>query len=117
MGADTGYFLISETADVSISNVGEHYFVRDEAFDIRGASIKVGTNFSVDNTGAIKSTSGTIGNLRIAEDGLTYKSSSTSFKIGQESSDPRMPKYAIYSSTQRIDDCIMGLKDSSGSYS
>ena len=110
-GSDTGYFLIPETADVSISNVGDYYFVRDSAFDIKGASIKVGSNFSVDSTGAIKSTSGTIGNLSIANDGLAYKSSSTSFEIGQESSDPRMPKYAIYSSAQRIDDCIMGLKD------
>ena len=75
------------------------------------ASIKVGSNFSVDSTGAIKSTSGTIGNLSIVNSGLAYESSSTSFKIGQESSDPRMPKYAIYSSAQRIDDCIMGLKD------
>ena len=110
-GSDTGYFLIPETADVSISNVGDYYFVRDSAFDIKGASLKVGSNFSVDSTGAIKSTSGTIGNLSIINSGLAYKSSSTSFEIGQESSDPRMPKYAIYSSAQRIDDCIMGLKD------
>ena len=75
------------------------------------ASIKVGSNFSVDSTGAIKSTSGTIGNLSIVNDGLAYESSSTSFRIGQESSDPRMPKYAVYSKAQRIDDCIMGLKD------
>ena len=36
------------------------------------ASIKVGSNFSVDTTGAIKSTSGTIGNLAINENGLSY---------------------------------------------
>ena len=168
LGTDTGYLLIPETTDISITTVGNtYYFVRDASLDINEpgaslkvgsnfsvdtagairstsgtiggftidsnrlyagtpgadngielasigtnkASIKVGSNFSVDSTGAIKSTSGTIGKLSIANGGLAYESSSTSFRIGQESSDPRMPKYAIYSSAQRIDDCIMGLKD------
>lgn len=71
VGADTGYFLIPETADVSISNVGAtYYFVRDSAFDIKGASIKVGSNFSVDSTGAIKSTSGAIGGFEVTSDDL-----------------------------------------------
>ena len=115
VGADTGYFLIPETADVSISNVGDYYFVRDSAFDIKGASINVGANFSVDNTGAIKSTSGTIGNLSIAEDGLAYNGSSTSyFKIGSEATEnPMMPIYSIFAKVQRIDDCIMGFRDNS----
>lgn len=168
LGTDTGYLLIPETTDISITAVGDtYYFVRDASLDIKEpgaslkvgsnfsvdsagairstsgtiggftidsnrlyagtpgedngielasigtnkASIKVGSNFSVDSTGAIKSTSGTIGNLSIVNDGLAYEGSSTSFRIGRESSDLRMPKYAIYSSAQRIDDCIMGLED------
>lgn len=73
IGADAGYILIPETTDISItSNGGTYYFVRDSSFDIKGASIKVGSNFSVDSTGAIKSTSGTIGKLAIDENGLYY---------------------------------------------
>ena len=91
-GADTGYLLIPETADVSISNVDandtKYYFVRDSAFDINGASITVGANFSVVGSNAYL-----------------------------ESSDKRMPTSAVYSRTHRIDDCAMGFKDSSGSYS
>jgi len=114
-GTDTGYLLIPETTDISISNVGDtYYFVRDSAFDIKGASIKVGANFSVDSTGAIKSTSGTIGNLSITGSGLSYNGSWAShFSIGSESSDSRMPTYAIFARTQRIDDCIMGFKNTS----
>ncbi len=114
-GTDTGYLLIPETTDISISNVGAtYYFVRDSAFDIKGASIKVGANFSVDSTGAIKSTSGTIGNLSITGSGLSYNGSWAShFSIGSESSDSRMPTYAIFARTQRIDDCIMGFKNTS----
>lgn len=37
-----------------------------------GASLKVGSNFSVDSTGAIKSTSGTVGKLAINDNGLSY---------------------------------------------
>ena len=71
VGADTGYFLIPETADVSISNVdATYYFVRDTSLDISGASLKVGSNFSVDSTGAIKSTSGTIGGFEVTSDDL-----------------------------------------------
>ena len=114
-GTDTGYLLIPETTDISISNVGDtYYFVRDSAFDIKGASIKVGANFSVDSTGAIKSTSGTIGNLSITGSGLSYNGSwASQFSIGSESSDSRMPTYAIFARTQRIDDCIMGFKNTS----
>ena len=32
------------------------------------------------------------------------------FQIGSLSSDPRLPTYAIFSRTQRIDNCIMGFK-------
>lgn len=114
-GTDTGYLLIPETTDISISNVSaNYYFTRDSAFDIKGASIKVGANFSVDSTGAIKSTSGTIGNLSITGSGLSYNGSRAShFSIGSESSDSRMPTYAIFARTQRIDDCIMGFKNNS----
>ena len=78
------------------------------------ASIKVGSNFSVDSTGAIKSTSGTIGSLNIADDGLTYGNSSSSsyFKIGSEvTKNPLMPTYSIFAKVQRIDNCIMGFKE------
>ena len=78
--------------------------------------IKLGTNFSVDSTGAIKSTSGTIGKLKVTSNGLTYDGPwSSYFEIGSESEipDPRMPTYAIFARTQRIDDCIMGFKDTS----
>lgn len=68
VGADTGYFLIPETADVSISNVGAtYYFVRDSAFDIKGASIKVGKNFSVDKDGNVFASSLNAPNLQIKE--------------------------------------------------
>ena len=82
VGADTGYFLIPETAVISIETVnGTGYtFERDTSLDIKeaGASLKVGSNFSVDSTGAIKSTRGTIGKLAIDGDGLSYGST---FKI------------------------------------
>ena len=80
--------------------------------------IKLGTNFSVDSTGAIKSTSGTIGKLKVTSNGLTYDGPwSSYFEIGSESEipDPRMPTYAIFARTQRIDNCIMGFtSESSG---
>lgn len=66
-GTDAGYFLIPETADVSISNVGDYYFVRDSAFDIKGASIKVGKNFSVDKDGNVFASSLNAPNLQIKE--------------------------------------------------
>ena len=78
--------------------------------------IKLGTNFSVDSTGAIKSTSGTIGNLKVTSGGLTYDGSwASQFEIGLDSEvpDPRMPTYAIFARTQRIDNCIMGFKATS----
>ena len=37
--------------------------------------IKLGTEFSVNSSGAIKSTSGTIGNLKVTSSGLTYDGS------------------------------------------
>lgn len=76
--------------------------------------IKLGTNFSVDSAGSIKSTSGTIGNLTVTSSGLSYDSSGPAyFEIGQESTDLRMPTYAIFAKTQRIDNCIMGFKSTS----
>lgn len=85
-GTDTGYLLIPETTDISIAAVGgTYYFERDTSLDIKeaGASLKVGSNFSVDSTGAIKSTSGTIGKLAINENGLSYENSEgiCTFKI------------------------------------
>ena len=81
--------------------------------------IKLGTNFSVDSTGAIKSTSGTIGNLKVTSNGLIYDGSwSTYFRIGgfdEEILDPRVPASAIYARTQRIDNCIMGFTSGSSS--
>lgn len=112
--ADSGYVLIPDTTDISFSAFGEsYYFVRDATLDIKGASIKVGGSFSVDNTGAINSTSGKIGNLTVSGYGLSLNSSGCSFNIGEISSDSRMPKYGIYANAQRIDDCIMGLKNTS----
>ena len=78
LGTDTGYLLIPETAAISIETVNgtDYTFERDPSFDTKkpGASLKVGSNFSVDSTGAIKSTSGTIGKLAIDENGLSYGS-------------------------------------------
>ena len=69
MGTDTGYLLIPETTDISIETVNgtDYTFERDPSFDTKepGASLKVGSNFSVDSNGAIKSTSGTIGGFTI----------------------------------------------------
>lgn len=110
--SDTGYVLVPESSDITLSSDGEEYcFVRDTNIDINGASIKVGSNFSVDHTGAIKSTSGKIGNLNITSDGLSYQGAwDAQFHIGSLSSDVRLPSYAIFSRTQRIDNCIMGFK-------
>ncbi len=75
-GADTGYLLIPETTDISIEAAGntDYTFERDTSLDTKEAwaSLKIGSNFSVDTTGAIKSTSGTIGKLAINENGLSY---------------------------------------------
>ena len=87
LGTDTGYLLIPETTDISIEAVNgtDYTFERDASLDSKkpGASLKVGSNFSVDSTGAIKSTSGAIGKLAIDGDGLSYGST---FKI-----DPTAP--------------------------
>ena len=115
VNADTGYVLIPETSDISFaSNGGTYYFERDLSLDIKGARIEVGSNFSVDETGAITSRSGTIGKLKITSDGLKYDATFDGyFQIGEVSTDNRMPKYAVFSRTQRIDDCIMALKNTS----
>ena len=67
-GTDTGYLLIPETTDISITAVGNtYYFVRDASLDIKeaGASLKVGSNFSVDAEGKIYTTAGKIGALEL----------------------------------------------------
>ena len=111
-GSDTGYVLIPETSDITIaSNGGTYYFVRDSSLDINGASIKVGSNFSVDSTGAINSTSGKIGNLTVNSNGLKYSNSTYgSFSIGEPSTDDRLPKYAIFASDMRINNAFFGFK-------
>ena len=64
--------------------------------------------------GKITSKEGEIGGLTITESGLSYSGNwNASFRIGDLSTDARMPTYAIFSRTQRIDDCIMGLKSNS----
>lgn len=64
--------------------------------------------------GKITSKEGEIGGLTITESGLSYSADwNSAFKIGELSTDSRMPKYAIFSRTQRIDDCIMGFKSTS----
>lgn len=64
--------------------------------------------------GKITSKEGEIGGLTITENGLSYSSNwNSAFKIGELSTDSRMPTYAIFSRTQRIDDCIMGFKNTS----
>ena len=64
--------------------------------------------------GKITSKEGEIGGLTITESGLKYtRNWNATFWIGDLSTDPRMPTYAIYSRTQRIDDCIMGFKSNS----
>lgn len=64
--------------------------------------------------GKITSKEGKIGALTITDSGLSYDENwAASFQIGGISSDPRMPTYAIFSRTQRIDDCIMAFKSNS----
>lgn len=64
--------------------------------------------------GKITSKEGKIGALTITDSGLSYNENwAASFQIGGISSDPRMPTYAIFSRTQRIDDCIMAFKSNS----
>lgn len=111
-GSDTGYVLIPETSDITIaSNGGTYYFVRDSSLDIKGASIKVGSNFSVDSSGAINSTSGKIGNLTVNSNGLKYSNLTYgSFSIGEQSTDNRLPKYAIFASDMRINNAFFGFK-------
>lgn len=73
-GTDTGYLLIPETTDISIEAVDntDYTFERDTSLDTKEAwaSLKVGSNFSVDSTGALKSTSGTIGGFEVTNDDL-----------------------------------------------
>lgn len=64
--------------------------------------------------GKITSSEGEIGGLTITSSGLSYSGNwNAAFKIGDLSTDPRMPTYAIFSRTQRIDNCIMGFKSNS----
>lgn len=65
-GDDTGYLLIPDTTDISITTVGDtYYFVRAASLDINRTSIKVGRNFSVDTEGKIYTTAGKIGALEL----------------------------------------------------
>lgn len=65
-GTDTGYLLIPDTPDISITAVGDtYYFVRAASLDINRTSIKVGRNFSVDTEGKIYTTAGKIGTLEL----------------------------------------------------
>ena len=111
-GDDRGYVLVPDTSDISVaSNGGTYYFVRDTSLDIKGASIKVGSNFSVDNTGALTSKSGKIGNLEINSSGLKYSNNTYgSFSIGEQSTDDRLPKYAIAATSMRINSAYFGFK-------
>lgn len=64
--------------------------------------------------GKITSSEGEIGGLAITGSGLSYSGDwNAAFRIGDLSTDPRMPTYAIFSRTQRIDDCIMAFKSNS----
>ena len=64
--------------------------------------------------GKITSSEGEIGGLTITGSGLSYSGNwNAAFRIGDLSTDPRMPTYAIFSRTQRIDDCIMAFKSNS----
>nr|DAL72736.1 MAG TPA: tail protein [Caudoviricetes sp.] len=64
--------------------------------------------------GKITSSEGEIGGLTITESGLSYSGNwNAAFRIGDLSTDPRMPTYAIFSRTQRIDNCIIGFKNNS----
>lgn len=64
--------------------------------------------------GKITSSEGEIGGLTITSSGLSYSGNwNAAFRIGDLSTDPRMPTYAIFSRTQRIDNCIMGFKSNS----
>ena len=91
-GTDTGYLLIPETTDISITAVGNtYYFVRDASLDIKeaGASLKVGSNFSVDADGKIYTTAGKIGTLELTP---------TTLRVGQRFSDD---KSFLYLNTEK----------------
>lgn len=68
-GSDTGYLLIPETTAISIEAVDgtDYTFERDASLDIKeaGASLKVGSNFSVDTDGKIYTKAGEIGALKL----------------------------------------------------
>ena len=92
-GTDTGYLLIPETTDISITAVGNtYYFVRDASLDIKeaGASLKVGSNFSVDAEGKIYTTAGKIGTLKLTP---------TTLSVGQRFSDDN-DKSFLYLNTE-----------------
>lgn len=78
VGDDAGFLLVPNTPDITVSNHASYYFYRDSALDITGASIKVGSNFSVDNTGAINAKSGKLSGYSIDENGLHFNPNTTS---------------------------------------
>lgn len=90
--------------------------LKSSGFELYSANktvMKVNSN-GLEVNGKITSKEGEIGGLTITESGLKYTGNwNATFWIGDLSTDPRMPTYAIYSRTQRIDDCIMGFKSNS----
>ena len=84
-----------------------------ELYSNNNTVMKVNSN-GLEVNGKITSNEGEIGGLTITESGLKYTGNwNATFWIGDLSTDPRMPTYAIFSRTQRIDDCIMGFKSNS----
>lgn len=92
------------------------YKLKSTGFELYSNSktvMKVNSN-GLEVNGKITSKEGDIGGLTITESGLSYSGNwNAAFRIGDLSTDPRMPTYAIFSRTQRIDDCIMGFKSNS----
>lgn len=115
----TGYLLIQnnddcvEVQDYSYDEVIGS-FERNTARDFASSKISIGASITLDSVTGITASKGTIGKLVINSDGaLTFSNSSTKFIVGRESTDLRMPKFAIYAQDQRIDDCVLGFGSNS----
>lgn len=115
--ADSISASVSKKADSEAgSSASFGYKLKSTGFELysnNNTVMKVNSS-GLEVNGKIMSKEGEIGGLTITESGLKYTGNwNATFWIGDLSTDPRMPTYAIFSRTQRIDDCIMGFKSNS----
>lgn len=115
--ADSISASVSKKADSEAgSSASFGYKLKSTGFELysnNNTVMKVNSS-GLEVNGKITSKEGEIGGLTITESGLKYTDNwNATFWIGDLSTDPRMPTYAIFSRTQRIDDCIMGFKSNS----